>query len=112
MTLEVAVTPVEVYGGQGTTSVTQNLWLPTDPNGSVSLQIQVHNLRWDGQASVKVNSMTTTVIDNANCRPSNVIAKMWGGVTGGFDVVTCKMTFAVGNRHSRCQYNYLVLQRH
>src|SRR6516162_10136667 len=29
VTIDVAVTPVEVYGGRSSASVTQNLWLPT-----------------------------------------------------------------------------------
>jgi hypothetical protein len=82
---------VEVYGGQSIASVTQSLYLPTAPNGTVTLEIQVHNVRWDGQASVKVNNMATTVIDNTNCYVPNAIAIMWGGITGGFDVVTCRI---------------------
>jgi hypothetical protein len=62
--LDVAVTPVEVYGGGSAASMAQALYLPTAPSGIVSLQIQMHNVRWDGQASVKVNGMPTTVIDN------------------------------------------------
>jgi mono/diheme cytochrome c family protein len=91
VTLDVAVTPVEVYGGHSIASVTQSLYLPTAPNGTVTLEIQVHNVRWDGQASVKVNNMTPTVIDNTNCYVPNTIVKMWGGITGGFDVVTCRI---------------------
>ena len=92
MTLDVAVTPVEVYGGRSSASMTQSLYFPTAPNGTVTLQIQMHNVRWDGQASVKVNGMMKTVIDNTNCPVPNAIANWWGGITGGFDVVTCKMT--------------------
>jgi len=96
VTLDVAVTPVEVYGGQSIASLTQSLYLPTAPNGTVTLQIQVHNVRWDGQASVRVNKMTTTVIDNTNCPVPNAIADLRGGITGGFDVVTCKRPYAPG----------------
>ena len=91
VTLDVAVTPVEVYGGLGIASVTQSLYLPTAPTGTVTLEIQVHNVRWDGQASVKVNNMATTVINNTNCYVPNAIANAWGGITGGFDVVTCRI---------------------
>jgi hypothetical protein len=56
----------------------------------------MHNVRWDGQASVKVNGMPTTSIDNISCPVPNQIANFWGGITGGFDVVTCKMTLSAG----------------
>jgi hypothetical protein len=50
--LDVAVTPVEVYGGQSIASVTQSLYLPTAPNGTVTLQIKMHNVRWDGPGPI------------------------------------------------------------
>jgi hypothetical protein len=56
----------------------------------------MHNVRWDGQASVKVNGMPTTVIDNTNCPVTGTMANFWGGITGGFDVVTCRMPLAPG----------------
>jgi hypothetical protein len=56
----------------------------------------MHNVRWDGQASVKMNGMSTTVIDNTSCPIPNQIANFWGGITGGFDVVTCKLTLPAG----------------
>jgi hypothetical protein len=56
----------------------------------------MHNVRWDGQASVKVNNMTNTIINNTNCPVPNTIANFWGGITGGFDVVTCNLTLPSG----------------
>lgn len=85
--------PLEVIGANGTTvSATVNVPNGSNLNGPLSLYMQIHGLRFETQASVKVNNSgwmaisdsTVTLLGNATA---------YGGIGGGF--ATLKMTMAL-----------------
>ncbi len=82
--------PVEVIGANGTTtSATVNIPSGSNLNGQLSLWMQIHGLRFDGQASVQVNNSAWLPISTGNVTLAGNAAA-YGGIGGGFS--TLKMT--------------------
>jgi hypothetical protein len=84
------VLPVEVVGPDGTVrSVTVNV--PSPVSGS-RLWMQIHNLKYDSEASVQVNDGPWIAINTGNSTLLG-LANAYGGIGGGFS--TLKLSVAI-----------------
>lgn len=85
--------PLEVLGANGTTvSASVNVPSGSNVSGAISLYMQIHGLRFETQASVKVNNSGWMAIsDSAVTLLGNATA--YGGIGGGF--ATLKMTLSL-----------------
>lgn len=82
--------PIEVVGPDGTSSVV-NFGVPETAalSGSLTLSLQVHNLKYDTMISVRINQGTWTPVSTATVT-LDPMAAAYGGIGGGFS--TIKMT--------------------
>ena len=89
--------PVEVTGPAGTTnSATFNIPSGANLSGTMSLSLQIHNLKYQTQASLQVNngawipinSSTVTLLGQANT---------FGGIGGGFSTLSMTMNLPLGS---------------
>jgi cytochrome c553 len=77
--------PVEVVGANGTTS-TVKFGIPpgVDLTGSLTLTMQVNNLRYQTEMSVRVNQGAWTPISTPAVTLTDQYANQFGGIGGGF----------------------------
>ncbi len=88
--------PIEVVGSNGTTA-TASFTIPagTAVSGSLQLWMQIHNLKYDTEASVRLNnsawlpisSLTATLLGNA---------ASFGGIGGGFHTLQLTLNLPAG----------------
>jgi cytochrome c553 len=85
--------PIEVMGANGTTNSVQ-VTVPSTANlsGNLRLQMQIHGLEYQNQASIKVNSSAWIPINNSNVQLQG-LGGNYGGIGGGFS--TLNMTVAL-----------------
>jgi len=82
--------PVEVVGGAGTTqTVTVNV---SSVVSGTQLWLQIHNLKYETEASVQINNGSWIPINTANSTLLG-LAAAYGGIGGGFS--TLKLTLSV-----------------
>ncbi|MGA2883531.1 MAG: hypothetical protein ABSG13_31725 [Bryobacteraceae bacterium] len=88
--------PVEVIGPNGTTA-SASVTIPSGANlsGQLSLWMQIHGLRFDGQASVQVNNSSWLPISTGNVTLLGNAAA-YGGIGGGFGTLKMTMNLPAG----------------
>ena len=88
--------PIEVAGGAGTINgATFNIPSGSNLSGTMSLSMQIHNLKYQTQVSVKVNGGSWTPINSSTVTllgPANT----YGGIGGGFSTLSMTMRLPAG----------------
>ena len=102
--------PLEVLGPNGTT-VSQSITIPSSANlsGQMTLWMEIHGLRSQTQASVKVNSSAWIPINSSNVTLLGN-ANAYGGIGGGFSTLKMTMKVPAGTILSRSEHSQLSLQ--
>ncbi len=89
--------PVEVVGPNGTTA-TASFVMPqgTNVNGQLQLWMQIHNLKYETEASVQVNNSAWLPISTGNVTLlGNAVA--FGGIGGGFHTLQMTLNLPAGS---------------
>ena len=86
--------PVEVMGPNGTV-VSSLVNVPTVPAGSHQMQMRVHGLRYDTEASVQVNGAAWVPLNTATVTLLGNAAA-YGGIGGGFSTVDMTVPLPAG----------------
>jgi hypothetical protein len=88
--------PIEVMGANGTTNSVQ-VTVPSNAtlSGGVRLQLQIHGLEYQNQASVKVNGSAWTALNNSTVQLQG-LAGNYGGIGGGFSTLNLTMALPSG----------------
>ncbi len=88
--------PIEVVGPAGTVS-TASFTIPqgTNLSGALQLYLQIHNLKYDSEASVQLNNSAWLPISTGNVTLlGNAVA--YGGIGGGFHTLQMTMNLPAG----------------
>lgn len=108
-TSSVVKLPIEVMGSNGTTSSVQ-VTVPSGANvsGTIQLQLQIHGLEYQNQASVKVNGSAWIPLNNSTVHLQGLAAN-YGGIGGGFSTISLTValpssTVQVGNNTVSFQF--------
>jgi hypothetical protein len=88
--------PIEVVGAAGTVS-TASFTIPqgTSLSGTLQLYLQIHNLKYDTEASVEVNNSGWLPISTANVTLLGNAAS-FGGIGGGFHTLQMTLNLPAG----------------
>jgi mono/diheme cytochrome c family protein len=88
--------PIEVVGPNGTTA-TASFTIPAGSNlsGQLQLWMQIHNLKYDTEGSVQVNSSAWLPISTANVTLLGNAA-VFGGIGGGFHTLQMTLNLPAG----------------
>jgi hypothetical protein len=88
--------PIEVIGPNGTTS-TVSFTVPQGTNltGQLQLSMTIHGLRYQTEASVKVNNSAWLPINSSTVTLAG-LADAYGGIGGGFHTLTMTMNLPAG----------------
>jgi len=100
--------PVEVMGANGTT-VAAVVNVPTVPSGSNTMQMRVHGVKYETEASVQVNGSTWVPLNSATVTLLGN-AKAFGGIGGGFNTLDLTVpvpagTIVAGNNTINFRFN-------
>ncbi|HEX6895094.1 MAG TPA: hypothetical protein VF146_07460, partial [Bryobacteraceae bacterium] len=88
--------PLELIGPNGMTlSASFNVPAGTNVSGPLTLAMQIHGLRFDGQASVQINGSAWLAISNSTVTLLGQAAA-YGGIGGGFHTLQMTMGLPTG----------------
>jgi hypothetical protein len=88
--------PIEVVGPAGTISTASfTISQGTNLGGALQLYLQIHNLKYDTEASVQVNHSAWMPISTANVTLLG-LAGAYGGIGGGFHTLQMTMNLPAG----------------
>jgi hypothetical protein len=89
--------PIQIMGSNGTIkSVTFNIPSGTSVSGQLQLQMQIHNLKYETEASVQVNGGSWIPINTPNTTRQG-LADVFGGIGGGFATLGLTMNLPAGS---------------
>ena len=90
------VLPLEALGPNGTT-VSASFNVPSSANvgGALTLSMQIHGLRFSGQASVQINNSAWLPISSGSVTLHG-LANAYGGIGGGFHTLQMTMNLPAG----------------
>lgn len=89
--------PIEVVGLDGTSvTVPFDIPLSTDISQQATIVLQIHNLKYETEASLRVNNSQWMPINSATAKLQG-LANNYGGIGGGFSTLSVTLTLPGGS---------------